>query len=72
MSYKDANRRLDDLYEELTILCEAKDNSETYEDYIYYEVQIAELEVEIEQIEKIVIEKPKKTEKKRGITIIKN
>lgn len=29
-------------------------------------------EKEIEQIEEIVIEKPKKTEKKRGITIIKN
>lgn len=51
MSYKDANHKLEDLYDELAMLCEAKDNSETYEDYICYEVQIAELEVEIEQIE---------------------
>jgi hypothetical protein len=33
------------------MLQEAKDNCETYEDYIDYEVQIMELELEIEQVE---------------------
>ena len=51
MSYKDAVMTLDMLYYELAMLQEAKDNCETYEDYIDYEVQMAELELEIEQVE---------------------
>ena len=51
MSYKDAVMTLDMLYYELAMLQEAKDNCKTYEDYIDYEVQIAELELEIEQVE---------------------
>jgi hypothetical protein len=51
MSYKDAVMTLDMLYYELAMLQEAKDNCETYEDLIDYEVQMAELELEIEQVE---------------------
>ena len=55
MSYKDAVMTLDMLYYELAMLQEAKDNCETYEDFIDYEVQIAELELEIEQVEAVYL-----------------
>ncbi len=51
MSFKEANMTLDRLYEELALLCIAKENSKTFEDYVVYETQIAELEYEIERIE---------------------
>lgn len=51
MSYKEAAMTLDELYDKLAILCELKDNCKTYEEYIVYEMQIAELEIEIEQVE---------------------
>ena len=55
MSYKDAVMTLDTLYYELAMLQEAKDNCETYEDYIDYEVQIMELELEIEHVESMCL-----------------
>ena len=51
MSFKEASMTLDELYNELAALCEAKDNCESYDEYISYEVQIAELELEIEHVE---------------------
>ena len=55
MSYKEATVTLDELYEELAMLCEAKDNCETFEEFVCYETQIAELEIEIEQIESVYL-----------------